>query len=70
MNLLSANPVHNDSDIRNGFADSSINDPDIRWMHLDVSDHPDSEIKLWPKVGQVASTMNFGPHYEFSVILV
>jgi hypothetical protein len=56
MNPSSANPVHND--------------PDIRRMHPDVSDHLDSEIKLWPKVGQVASTMNFGPHYEFSVTLV
>jgi hypothetical protein len=70
MNPSSTNLVHNDPDIRNRSADSSINDPDIRQMHPDVSDHPDSEIKLWPKVGQVASTMNFGPHYEFSVTLV
>jgi hypothetical protein len=70
MNPSSANLVHNDPDIRNRFTDSSINDPDIRQMHPDVSDHPDSEIKLWLKVGQVASTMNFGLHYEFSVTLV
>jgi hypothetical protein len=59
MNPSSANPVHNDPDIHNGSADSSINDLDIRWMHPDVLDHPDSETKLWPNVGQV------GQHYEF-----
>jgi hypothetical protein len=53
MNLSSANPVHNDLDIRNRSADSSINDLDIHQMHPDVSDHPDSETKLWPNVGQV-----------------
>jgi hypothetical protein len=70
MNLSSANPVHNDPDICNGSTDSSINDLDIHRMHPDVSDHPDSKIKLWLKVGQVASTMNFGLHYEFNVTLV
>jgi hypothetical protein len=68
--LSSTNLVHNDPDIRNESADSSINDPDIYWMHPDVLDHSDFEIKLWLKVGQVASTMNFGLHYEFSITLV
>jgi hypothetical protein len=63
MNLSSTNPVYNDPDICNRSADSFINDPD-------VSDHLNFKIKLWPKIGQVASIMNFGPHYEFSVTLV
>jgi hypothetical protein len=59
MNPSSTNPVYNNPDIRNESANSSINDPDIRRMHPDVSDHLDSETKLWPNVGQV------GQHYEF-----
>jgi hypothetical protein len=70
MNPSSANLVYNDLDICNGFTDSFINDLDIHQMYLDVSDHLDSKMKLWPKVGQITSTMNFSLHYEFSVILV